>query len=101
MKCPFCNSNRVFPSKVQGYYHCSSCGAIIRKAIEDDPELTLYKYKTHSIRTKDPDVENLFEKCDSKFGDEKTEVIATVMDRYTDYSLLFGQLFFAVTRKKK
>lgn len=74
---------------------------ILRKAIEDDSELTLYKYKTHSIRTKDPDVENLFEKCDLKFGDKKTEVIATIMDRYTNYSLLFGQSFFVVTRKKK
>lgn len=100
MKCPFCKSIHVFPSKVQGYYFCKSCGGIIRAAIEDDPTLSLYKYKTHTIRTKDPDVENLFKKCDLKFGDDKRQVIETIMDRQSNYSLLFGQTFFVVTRKK-
>lgn len=101
MNCPFCHSDHVAPSKVQGFYYCQKCRAIIRDTIKDDPSLDLYDYKIRTIRTKDPDVGNLFRKCDSKFDDGIYRVIATIMDRNTDYSLLFGQSFFVVIRKKK
>ena len=101
MRCPFCKSIKVGKSKVEGYYYCGVCGAIIRKEIENDPELELYKYKVHCLRSKDPNVEKIFSKCDAKFGDSSHRVIATIIDRQTGYSLLFGQAYFAVTRKKR
>jgi len=101
MKCPFCKLERVVRSKVDGFYTCQACGAIIYEKYDDDPNLLKYRYKTEVFRSKKPEVKDIFDIAKSKFEKGDYEVIATIMNRQSGYSLLFGQEFFAVKRKKR
>lgn len=101
MKCPFCKGIRVGKSKVDGFMFCSICGAIIYDKIADDPELKNYKYKVESFSCRNPEVPEIFKKAKAKYENEKYEIIAAVMNRSEEPSLIFGQKYFAVKRKKK
>lgn len=101
MKCPFCESERISPSKKEGFYYCANCESIVRDIIKDDPNLTEYKYKTKSMRTREPDPKDIFAIADDKYGKKKYEVVAMTPDHFTEYSLLFGQSLFITIRKPR
>ena len=97
MKCPFCKSHEIEPSKVKGYYSCPGCGLVFTEEVNDDPELKC-KYDVEFMRSKQIESPDVFEKAKNKFDNGRFTVVGIKPQR-GDYSLFFGQNFFVLKRK--
>ena len=100
MKCPICEDVDLAPATKPGYFCCPRCRAIYLEKVKDDPNLALYKYDIEIMRCRNPEPSAVFEKAKGKFDHGKREVIGIRLDR-GNYSLLFGQNYFVITRKKR
>lgn len=100
MKCPFCKDNELKSAKKPGYYVCSGCCFSYLEKVNEDPELSLYRYDFNMFRSKEVDPEIVFEIAKRKFGDEKYELVG-VKPEIGDYSFLFGQRYYVLLRKHK
>lgn len=100
MKCPFCERGELVQTKLEGFCSCPDCGFIFKDIVNSDPNLDLYKYDLETIRSKDGDPAAVISKAEGKFNNGKYEVVGANIRR-GDYSLLFGQLFLVLKRKKK
>lgn len=100
MICPFCNSERVEPSPVSGYYSCRTCGFVFNKIVESDPSGKKEKTKLELMRSRNVEPAVVFSKAISKYETPKWEVVGIKLDR-GHRSLLFGEQFAVLLRKRK
>ena len=98
MKCPFCEVGEIIASKKEGYYCCSSCDAIYLNKVLDVVNTGKIRYRIETIRSKNYEPPAVIQKAQSKFDDNRFEVVGAVLDRGNS-SLLFGQAYFVVLRK--
>ncbi len=100
MKCPYCKAGELKPAKKPGYCCCHRCGFLYTDNVQDDPDLTKYKYDVASIRSKDGEPSAVFQKARGKFNDGKWKVVGNWLVK-GNFSLLFGQKFLILKRRAK
>lgn len=96
MKCPHCQ-NELSPIK-DNFLFCRRCGFMYLDKVKDDAKLSaVYKYDIMNCKNGDPHA--VFEKATGKYDNGTYEVVGCRLER-GKYSLLFGQEFTIIKRKK-
>ncbi|MCQ2815502.1 MAG: hypothetical protein MJ227_04480 [Bacilli bacterium] len=99
MKCPNCKRCDLIPAKKPGFYSCPSCGFLFDERVNRDSDSTTSRYDVDTFRCKDGEPPLVFQKARDKFNNDKFEVVGLRLER-GDYSLLFGQRYTVLKRRK-